>query len=278
MESLLIIVTVASLLLAIAMSIVAWSLIRAERQRAAARIEALEALAFEPSADDLHGRPRSGELPLWDAALGSPAPTGGAQPHHPTDYTPSQPLFETAATATGTGGRWLALAAVGLLVAAVYATAAALKSPEILGAVAATAAESDRHRGPLELLSLRHSLELDGSFSVRGLVQNPDNGRVYSGLEAVVYLFDESDQYFQTGKAPLDTSAVGPGGESAFEVRIPNAAGVSRYRVGFRQADGTTVAHLDRRGRVPERTTGDTVSDAGIVQHGGGISRAEGQP
>ena len=46
MESLLIGVTVVSLGLAATMAVVAWTLLKAERQRSAARIEALEALAF----------------------------------------------------------------------------------------------------------------------------------------------------------------------------------------------------------------------------------------
>ncbi len=56
MESLLIAVTVISLGLAVTMSVVAWTLLKAERQRAAARIEALEALAFS-------GEPEHQEAP-----------------------------------------------------------------------------------------------------------------------------------------------------------------------------------------------------------------------
>ena len=47
MEFLLIGVTVVSLGLAIVMSVVAWKLLRTERQRSAARVEALDALAEE---------------------------------------------------------------------------------------------------------------------------------------------------------------------------------------------------------------------------------------
>ena len=61
MESLLIAVTVISLVLAVTMSVVAWTLLKAERQRAAARIEALEALAFsgEPERQEPARRGRS---------------------------------------------------------------------------------------------------------------------------------------------------------------------------------------------------------------------------
>jgi hypothetical protein len=58
-----------------------------------------------------------------------------------------------------------------------------------------------------------------------------------------------------------------PGTDSAFEVHVPKATNVSRYRVGFRQADGTVVTHIDRRGQVPDGSTetvlGDQVRPAG---------------
>ena len=61
MELLLIGVTVVSLGLAVTMSAVAWTLLKAERQRAAARIEALEALAFsgEPEREEVGRRHRT---------------------------------------------------------------------------------------------------------------------------------------------------------------------------------------------------------------------------
>ena len=60
MESLLIAVTVISLGLAVTMSVVAWTLLKAERQRAAARIEALEALAFSGEPERQEALDRAG--------------------------------------------------------------------------------------------------------------------------------------------------------------------------------------------------------------------------
>ena len=55
-----------------------------------------------------------------------------------------------------------------------------------------------------------------------------------------------------TGRAALETAAMRTGADSAFEVHVPGVTNVARYRVGFRQADGTVVAHVDRRGQFPE--------------------------
>jgi hypothetical protein len=114
---------------------------------------------------------------------------------------------------------------------------------------------------PLELLSLKHASEADGSFAVSGFVQNPPGGRRLTNVEAVVYLFDSKDQYFMTGRAPLEASDMRGGTDSAFQVVVPSVSNVGRYRLGFRQPDGTVVAHLDRRGNFPEGST-ETVTGA----------------
>jgi hypothetical protein len=296
MDTLLIAVTVVSLVLAAAMSVVAWTLIRAERERSAARIEALEALAFEAGAPD----PPLPVKPSTPVAASAPSP-GGDRPrpdaldappwdlplsHGASDAATDQEIehadvvlaahtagmFETT-RARGSGGRrGLALAAAAaLLAAAGYFVVTALRSPEIVAAVAATAAESDAREAPIELLSLRHAIATDGSFVVTGLVHNPRGADDLSNLEAVVYLFDQNDQYFTTGRGPLDATLLRPGGESAFDVRIPNVSVVSRYRVGFRLGNGATVAHVDRRGHDPESTTGDTIADGDVVRPAGGL-------
>ena len=60
------------------------------------------------------------------------------------------------------------------------------------------------------------------------------------------------------------------GTDSAFEVHVPGVTNVGRYRVGFRQADGTVVAHVDRRGQFPEGTS-ETVLGADQVRPAGGM-------
>jgi len=164
--------------------------------------------------------------------------------------------------------RWLALATVAAIMAAMVGTVYTVFAPGAAGAPSAaseaivsgpavrTTAGGAR---PIELLSLRHSTGPDGTFTVTGLVQNPFDGRVVRHVEAVVYLFDRDGTYFASGKAALDFTALPPGDESPFVVRVPNAGRVGRYRVGFRSEEGSVVVHIDRRGEVPGGTTGDAI-------------------
>jgi len=129
---------------------------------------------------------------------------------------------------------------------------------------------------PLELLSLRHATAPSGAFTVTGLVQNPAEGLSLDNIVAVVYLFDEKGQYFASGRAQLDLPAFRPGDESPFVVTIPEASGVSRYRVGFRLHDGGVVGHIDRRGQLPHNTTGDALEGIGRAVPASGSRPVEG--
>jgi hypothetical protein len=277
MESLLVGVTLVSLFLAAAMAVVAWTLIRAERDRAAARIEALEALAFEPAAEEVPqsvAQPAAG-APQWDAALGA-ATAAPPDRTHWADYaaaTHAEGMFDTAKAPGGNGRRWIAVAAVGLVVVTGYFGVVAFRSPRVAAAVAGTSSDLNGDDVPIELVSLRHAVGSDGAFVVTGLVQNPASGRGVPNVEAVVYLFDDQDQYFTSGRARVDASTLGPGAEASFEVRIPSVTGVSRYRVGFREADGRTVAHVDRRGQMLDGTTVDAAAggDVDVVRPAGGM-------
>lgn len=177
-------------------------------------------------------------------------------------------MFDSESASSAGTRRLLAVTAIGLLIAAGYATASAMRAPRAISAVAIPTPDGEPQ--PLELLSLRHSTDLAGAFAVSGFVQNPTDGRDLTNVEAVIYLFDTKDQYFTTGRAPLETSDLRPGTDSAFEVHIPNVANVSRYRVGFRQADGTVVAHVDRRGHLPLGSS-ETVLGGDQVRPAGGM-------
>jgi hypothetical protein len=317
MESLLIAVTVISLALAVTMSVVAWTLLKAERQRAAARIEALEALAFsgeperqEPVAeaarvpvaaipvapatpsvpasapslpkvieapvDDSTGVPDDElvpEFPDWDAVIRGHASQAGhgadvALPNGRIRAVLPDAMFGTEPASNAGTRRLLAVAAVGLIIAAGYAAAAAMRSPEVVAALVASTPPPSAEPQPLELLSLRHSPDTNGGFAVSGFVQNPAGGKDLTNVEVVVYLFDDKDQYFMTGRAALETADMRTGTDSTFDVHVPGATHVGRFRVGFRQADGTVVAHVDRRGQFPEGTS-ETVSGPDQVRPAG---------
>jgi hypothetical protein len=288
MEVMLIGVTLVSLALAAAMSIIAWRLFRQERERAAARVEALAALAFTTSAamprvtahaasgyipvdrepsdrtsevgasrqEELDLRLQSSDLmTAYSLAPSEAAPSARLLPQNTAGAT--SVMFERPRPATGAGKRWLALAAIALVVAAGYTMMTALRSPEVVAAVAASRAPAAH---PLELLSLRHSASGDSTFVVTGLVQNPEDGTLVNGVEAVVYLFDEAGRYFATGRAPLDVPRLSPGEGSPFVVAVQSAAGVARYRIGFRESGGGSVTHVDRRGELPQGTSGDALA------------------
>ena len=98
---------------------------------------------------------------------------------------------------------------------------------------------------PLELVALGH--ERDGDrLIVRGVVRNPVAGAAIDGVTAVVFLFNRDGGFLASGRMPVQSSTLTPGGETTFVVTVPGAADVGRYRVSFR-TDDRIVPHVDRR-------------------------------
>jgi hypothetical protein len=231
------IVTLVSLAVAIVMSLVAWRLVRDERERSAARIEAL-AHDIESEADGA-----ADEAPVLRVASRPPAAgtaAGGVE------AVPAAALFEVP-EATASPPAWQRLGTVvaigALLVGGVIGVAVLLADrpgAQAQGQAGAPAA------APLELLSLRHAQQ-DGTFTVTGLVRNPARGAPAERITAVVFLFDAQGGFLASGRAPLDFTRLAPGEESPFVVAIPAPAGVARYRVSFRRDEGGVVSHIDRR-------------------------------
>ena len=194
----------------------------------------------------------------------------------PADTSPDKPvqqavpshLFEDAVPHTPS--RRLAwTVGVGLVMASV-AGAIYVVSSGAIGQVFATktgatssAAAAVTQATPIELLSLRYSIDAPDTFVVTGLVQNPAASASLRGVTAVVYLFDAEGRYFASSRAPLDSSVLSPGGEAPFTVKVASSVSsltdLSRYRVSFQLEDGAAVRHVDRRGTLPEGTTGDAV-------------------
>ena len=271
MELMLIVVSLVSLAIATAMSVVAWKLARDNRQRSAARVEALEELALGPLGDDAGGlvpalaagpsaaparpvltmpRPAvpvaarfsalddadspAAEVPSWEASFDSEADALFAPKEHGAPR-----------------GRWLALAGVAAMMALGAGSVYALHTPGAFLISGGSASAIERQvpivNRPLELLSLRYSTDEPGFFVVSGLVRNPIGAQSLRGVLAVVYLFDAQGQYVGNGRIALDAPTLDPGIDSTFMVRVPVTGAVSRYRVGFRLADGVVVAHIDKR-------------------------------
>jgi hypothetical protein len=234
MEQMLIVVTAASLLLAMLMSVVAWKLLADGRRQSSARAAALRALALpehrgevetdEERSADAEAAGLAATAPVWDA----PLRTDGVSP---------QPV----AAARGVRPRWAAVA--GALVLAGAATGAFVLRATASGESWPAGARS----APLELVSVRHSIGPGGTFLVTGFVQNPSGGLPVNDAVVVVYLFDLQGGYVASGRAALDTRTLVPGADASFTIEVPVATPIGRYRIGFRSSDGAVVAHVDRR-------------------------------
>lgn len=251
MDLLMLGVTGVALALAVGMSIVAVRLLRGERNRSAARVSALESAAF----DDIEYResPNDTDEQQYEPEIEIDLPAGA--------------MFRATEEPKAPPRRWLALAAVAVvmagLVGAIYVlfkpatvdaagtAAASTSEPAVseIGPVPASGTVSKALQSrPIELLSLKHSVD-GGTFSLVGLVVNPIDAAPLSHVVAVVYLFDKDGAYFASGKAELEFAAMRPGEESPFSVKIANVGHVGKYRVGFRREDGSVIAHLDKRGQ-----------------------------
>jgi hypothetical protein len=237
----LLLVTLISVLLAAAMTIVAWRSSREERRRSAARIAALAA--------EIHDEPALDQSPsIGDDLFANRPPIGGD-------------LFSTRQPARG-GFRFATVAAGGLLVCGGAVALAVVSSNASSGSSTAAdrpkqvEATSDRRVDgsnpqaamPIELVALGHEREGD-RLIVRGVVRNPASGAELDRVTAVVLLFKEDGGFLGSGRAKVESPALGPGGETTFAVTVPGAGSVGRYRVSFRSED-RVVPHIDRRGRT----------------------------
>lgn len=223
----LIILTAASLLLAVIMSVVAWRASSEERRRSDARIAVL--------AQEIHA-PALGDLPLRPVAV----------------PTARDAMFAAAARPAPSRPQWGLAIATGAFVVATVAAAAIVfsgESPSAATAASTTAVQAPMappaEAVPLELVALGHDRG-DDRLTIRGVVRNPAAGMEMDRLTAVVFVFDRDGGFVTSGRAAVESPALAPGSESAFTVAIPIAGDVGRYRVSFR-SDERVVSHIDKR-------------------------------
>jgi len=226
MTAILLVVTLMSVLAALALGAYVLKLTREQRDRSEARATALaEALGGSPA---IAAETFVPETPLASAVE---APRGGALFDHVVPASPSPTLLVIPLAG---------VLIVGLALGAVYAW----HRP----AVAATTAAPEA-AAPLELMALRHARQGD-ALVISGLVRNPEGGRAISGLTAIAFAFDRDGRFLTSGRATLDFPRLSPGDESPFSIAIPDGAAVGRYRISFRNDSGI-LPHLDRRGDAP---------------------------
>jgi hypothetical protein len=230
MEITLIVVTLLSLAVASAMSIVAWRVAGEERRRSEARVATLAA--------DLRSSEVGDDRPLTAAA----PQTSGSM------FTFMQPVTAVPRLATVILAGVLVVGAGAVLLVALGRSGDAAAHP--VGNPAAGAVESHSAAPPsaaraLELVALGHERDRD-QLTVRGIVRNPVSGSPVNQLTAVVLVYDRAGGFLATGRAPVEAPSLGLGRESIFLVTIPGAADVGRYRVSFRSED-RVIPHVDTR-------------------------------
>jgi hypothetical protein len=246
------VVTLVALGLCGAMAALTARLLRDDRRRAAARVAMLETAAASVSAP-------TGPLPApFIAPPGAPVPVqeapadavlmrpAAARIDRPASETPvaSADLFSTTAAAPGGGFGFAGAAVIGIAIVALAIGAFAWSGGSSLNDAPAAAVDGESS-GPLELVALSHARTGDG-LTVSGMVRNPPTGIARAHLTAVVFIFDRQGTFLTSTRAPIEPVNLNPGTQSLFTVNVPQAAGVSRYRVSFR-TDLGVVPHVDRR-------------------------------
>ncbi len=209
MNAVLLVITLVSFTIAVVASFVALRVMREERRRAQASINALSHAIYGDSGSE----PRMLE-PREDR---------------------SRVRYQVAAIA--------ATCLVVLLVGGVFVAVrqAGRSAPD----VSASKTIAPAMAVPLELTALEN--ERDGDrLIVRGLVRNPAKGRELDGVAAVVLVFGRDGTLIATGRAALPSSRLAPGATAPFVVSVPGAAGVEKFRLSFR-TDAHIEPHVDRR-------------------------------
>ena len=260
MDAMLLTVTGISLALAAGMGVLLARMLRDEKRRSDARVALLSELAGEPAAATV--RP-SRPLPRRPAETREPIrvqPVTASEPFAretatlddfvlqadvvPKDIAASHDLFHEQDAPSPWPRRLAVSAGMAAVIVVLFLgwSAVGRDAPESMAANAAAAVET----APLELLSLRHAQE-NGMLTVSGLVQNPRTGKTLSQVKATLFVFGPGGSFLTSGRAPIDFTALGPGEESPFVIRVPVSGEVARYRVGFRGDDDRVLAHVDRR-------------------------------
>jgi hypothetical protein len=263
MDTTLVTVTVLSMGMAAALSIIVWRLLRSERERSEARVAALTEAAFSSAAP----------VPAVRPAESTPAPAPRVVTARPVEVKPRavsnapaapddlllhpEPVSATAGAlfaepvrSSPWGNRFAVMAGLALVLSSVVLVAMMAAGPRAAAKGAAAAPEAAHPAAGLELLSLRDS-RAESSLTITGMVQNPRAGALLSRVAVTAYAFDDKGAFLASGRALIDVTSLAPGDESPFVVTVPVTGTVARYRIGFRGEDGRVIAHVDKRQQSP---------------------------
>ena len=249
MDTTLVMVTLLSMGMAAALSVIVWRMLRDERQRSEARVAALAGMAARPAAG-ARRQPDPLDLPIRSSAPARLDPPIEPRIEHPIAAAPAGSLFVEPVETSPWGHRFAVMAGLGLVIASgvlfalaasdsgVAAKSAASHAPAQLAAAAPAAG--------LELVSMRDSRTAD-TLTITGLVRNPQSGATLTRVAVTVYTFDDKGAFLASSRALIDVTSLAPSDESPFVVAVPVTDAVARYRIGFRGEDGRVIAHVDRR-------------------------------
>jgi hypothetical protein len=221
MDVVLVSITALSLILALAMGVVLFTVLREDRQRSDARVAALAAASAR---FDLSLSHRDAESPGDTEQI--------VRASNELFAVPSEP------------SPWARRVGVAAALAVVIGGAGYVLLPETTAARSGSAQAAQPV--PLELLTLSHTQQPSG-LTISGTVYNPRGAAAVSQVFAAAVLFGPDGNVLTSARAPLDFTTLRPGEESPFVIAVPVAGAVARYRVGFRAADGSVIAHVDRR-------------------------------
>lgn len=229
MESVLIVITLVSLAMTIALGAILARLLRDERRRSDARVAVLREMA--------------------DAAANRAEtldPTDDLELAHTSDVRAAADLFARPEPRPAWPRRLAVAAAIAVIVIFAAGVLRSKSTPPDSALGGNTRPASAQTTGLLELLSLKQTQGTDG-LTITGLVQNPRDGAVLSNVKATALLFGADGTFLASGGAALDFTVLRPGDESGFVITVPVTSTVARYRVGFRSEDGHVIGHVDRR-------------------------------
>jgi hypothetical protein len=249
MESVLLIVTIASLALTVAMVALVAKMLLDERRRSNARVAILSELASDAAANVTHRDPIDDFATENEFDSDEFNTAGDFNRERVSPAIASSDLFTVPDERSAWPKRIAVAAALVLAVVAVgfaTRTATRLMGPSSSPAASTAAADTQPASQRLELLSLKHDQQTD-ALKITGLVQNPRNGAPLKQISATVFLFGGDGTFLASGRAPLDFTTLRPGDESGFVITVPVSSAVARYRVGFRGEDGRIIGHVDRR-------------------------------
>ncbi len=255
MDTTLVTVTLLSMGMAAALSVIVWRMLRVERQRSDARVNALVALSGRVTDNP----PVSTPLPRGVQGSARATSSVGARlglaelPLRPAPVSTGA-MFVEPASASPWGHRVAVMAGLALILATAILVTLTVTDRSSQRSAArdatATAPQPGVTSAGLELLSLRDSRE-PGSLTITGLVQNPLGGGWLTRVTVTAYAFDDKGAFLASGRASIDVASLAPGDQSPFVVSIPATETVARYRIGFRGEDGRVIAHIDKRQQAP---------------------------